>query len=239
MRTFAIIDGSRRRALPCGWLSYDEQTREFGIELSDRALEHAPLMLELLAQKGERFVGHDLSLRWVQERIPPPGRQNIGQVLKANGLDEYDEFALLMSSMGACSQDDFLLREVSPEGARESAGRYSGRDFEAQALAREVGATLAQCRREVGMTQRALSERTGVQQAVISRIERGRGNPTLDLVQALAVGMGVSLRIVPMANAAQTVGGVDFEEPARHAARDEAHEAVLRRFPYDSGNEYT
>ncbi|MEC4175095.1 helix-turn-helix transcriptional regulator [Adlercreutzia sp. R7] len=159
-------------------------------------------MLELLAQKGERSVGHDLSLRWVQERIPPPGRQNIGQVLKANGLDEYDEFALLMSSMGACAQDDFLLREVAPEESCESAEGRGGRDFEAHVLAREVGATLAQCRREAGMTQRVLSERTGVQQAVISRIERGRGNPTLDLVQALAAGMGVRLRIEPVAPSA-------------------------------------
>lgn len=226
MRTFAIIDGSRRRALPCGWLSYDEQTREFGIELSDRALEHAPLMLELLAQKGERFVGHDLSLRWVQERIPPPGRQNIGQVLKANGLDEYDEFALLMSSMGACSQDDFLLREVGSEESRESADGQSKGGSAAHVLTREVGAALARCRREAGMTQRALSERTGVQQAVISRIERGRGNPTLDLVQALAAGMGAKLRIEPVIDAAQAVDSLDLEEPVRRGAPTSSFAAV-------------
>ena len=44
-----------------------------------------------------------------QQRIVPPDRQNLGQVLRDNHLKEYEEFGLLMLSMGRCSQDDYYL----------------------------------------------------------------------------------------------------------------------------------
>ncbi|MBR2823489.1 MAG: hypothetical protein IKE24_07385 [Clostridia bacterium] len=44
---------------------------------------------------------------WVQQLIVPQDRQNIGQVLKENGLGVYDEFQLLMLTMGRCAQEDF------------------------------------------------------------------------------------------------------------------------------------
>lgn len=45
---------------------------------------------------------------WVQQRIAPTDRQNLGQILKDNGLDEYDEFQLLMLANGRCVQDKIL-----------------------------------------------------------------------------------------------------------------------------------
>lgn len=47
---------------------------------------------------------------WVRQRIVPPDRQNIGQILKANGLEEYDEFSLLMFGSGRCAQDDYCFK---------------------------------------------------------------------------------------------------------------------------------
>ena len=68
-----------------------------------------PMGLVPFAHDGKREVDPHWSRRWVEERIVPPSRQNIGQVLKANGLVEYDDFALLVHGMGRCSQDDFEL----------------------------------------------------------------------------------------------------------------------------------
>jgi hypothetical protein len=42
----------------------------------------------------------------------PPDRQNIGQILRDNGLKSYDEYALLMLSSGRCEQDDYYLVPV-------------------------------------------------------------------------------------------------------------------------------
>ena len=52
---------------------------------------------------------------WVQQRIVPTDRQNLGQVLKENGLSEYDEFELLMLAEGRCAQDSYFLAGVLPE----------------------------------------------------------------------------------------------------------------------------
>lgn len=47
----------------------------------------------------------------------------------------------------------------------------------------------------VGMTQKQLSELTGIYQADISKIERGLANPSLSTLKRLADGMGLKLKI--------------------------------------------
>lgn len=45
------------------------------------------------------------------------------------------------------------------------------------------------------MTQRELAEKTGIDQAAISRIESGRANPMLNTLEALVEGVGSSLLV--------------------------------------------
>ena len=45
------------------------------------------------------------------------------------------------------------------------------------------------------LTQKELSERTGIAQAEISRLENGTRNPSVRLLQRLADGMGMDLNI--------------------------------------------
>lgn len=59
----------------------------------------------------------------------------------------------------------------------------------------QVGRALVRARKEQGVTQYELAQKTGIQQAAISRIENGRGNATLDVIESLAQGLGVQLRI--------------------------------------------
>ena len=46
-----------------------------------------------------------------------------------------------------------------------------------------------------GITQKELSERTGIAQGDISKIEHGNGNPSLKTLQRLARAMGMYLKI--------------------------------------------
>lgn len=46
------------------------------------------------------------------------------------------------------------------------------------------------------ITQKELSERTGITQADISRIENGTRNPSLAMVKRIAEGLGMQLRLV-------------------------------------------
>ena len=50
-------------------------------------------------------------------------------------------------------------------------------------------------RKSQHMTQKDLSEATGITQADISRIESGTRNPSLEMVKRLAVGMGMRLKL--------------------------------------------
>lgn len=61
----------------------------------------------------------------------------------------------------------------------------------------ELGAVLATARKARSLTQSALSELTGIQQAEISRIERGAGNPTAATLLRLADALGQKLTLVP------------------------------------------
>ena len=48
---------------------------------------------------------------------------------------------------------------------------------------------------ELSLTQKELSERTGIAQADISKLENGNANPSLRTLQRLAAGMGMQVKI--------------------------------------------
>ena len=57
-----------------------------------------------------------------------------------------------------------------------------------------IEAMLKACK-ESGLTQKQLSERTGIAQTDISKLERGNANPSLRTLQRLAAGMGMKVKI--------------------------------------------
>lgn len=54
---------------------------------------------------------------------------------------------------------------------------------------------MLKARKESGLTQQQLSERTGIAQTDISKLERGNGNPSLRTLQRIAAGMGMRVKI--------------------------------------------
>ena len=121
MRIFAIRDEELSNADVLAYLLYYEQPKAFYIELPDDADPwETPLLLSTFLKRGEYTVNAYWSRMWVQQRIVPSDRQNLGQVLKANGLDEYDEFALLMLADGRCAQDSCYLEEISMDDVPNS-----------------------------------------------------------------------------------------------------------------------
>ncbi|MBQ3500747.1 MAG: helix-turn-helix domain-containing protein [Oscillospiraceae bacterium] len=129
MKIFAIRDESAAEQTDLAYLLYYEVEKRFYIELPDNADPwETPLLLSSFVKKGEKTVNSYWSKIWVQQRIVPTDRQNLGQILKENNLKEYDEFGLLMLSMGRCAQDDYYLAPVDetqlPEQIKE---RFSKR----------------------------------------------------------------------------------------------------------------
>lgn len=58
-----------------------------------------------------------------------------------------------------------------------------------------VASEIIKARELIGMTQKQLSEVTGIYQTDISKIERGKANPSLTTLNRLANGLGVELNI--------------------------------------------
>lgn len=191
MRVFAVYNPLVRKRRACAWVRYEPGQDSYSIELADWAgFGDLPLALAIAAQRGERLVVGSRARRWVEGRVPPPSRQNIGQVLRACSLEEHYLPALLAATKGRSSHDDFLLEEVPEEGY------HSCRLGEELGSPADLGVQLSRARRAAGLTQAQLAEACGVQQAVISRIEGGKGNPTLETVEVLARGCGRILRII-------------------------------------------
>jgi ribosome-binding protein aMBF1 (putative translation factor) len=86
--------------------------------------------------------------------------------------------------------DDWAAERVASETSAETELR---RRFEA---AIELGLQFRDARVATGMSQRELSEVSGIRQADISRIERGAGNPTEATLQRLALALDKRLELV-------------------------------------------
>ena len=59
----------------------------------------------------------------------------------------------------------------------------------------DVIRAIVDARTSQNMTQKELAERTGINQADISKLENGTRNPSVNLLKRLADGMGMALKI--------------------------------------------
>ena len=116
MKIFAIRDAAEQSNKDLAYLLYYEIDKKFYIELPENADPwETPLLLASFAKNGEQSINSYWSRVWVQQRIIPSDRQNIGQILRDNGLKSYDEFALLMLASGRCEQDDYYLVPIAED----------------------------------------------------------------------------------------------------------------------------
>ena len=58
-----------------------------------------------------------------------------------------------------------------------------------------IAQAMIDARKESGLTQKQLSERTGISQADISKLERGNANPSILTLKRLADAMDMTLKI--------------------------------------------
>ena len=180
MKRYGIYDPGKRKRKDVATLIV-EDGGQLRIQIAhDAQPQELPLLLALFAERDEREIPHEWAMRWVLDRIAPSSRQNIGQILRANGLERYDPIALLVAAQGRSSHDDFLIHEGDERCISQPL---------------HIGAQFAQRRKAMGITQRELAERTGVDQAVISRIESGHVEASINTLRALADGLGAQLRI--------------------------------------------
>ncbi len=83
--------------------------------------------------------------------------------------------------------NDFLQEQLQdPEFRKE---------YEALQPEHAVVQAIIDARKNAGLTQKELSERTGIAQGDISRLENGNANPSIRTLQRLAAAMGMTLKV--------------------------------------------
>ena len=68
-------------------------------------------------------------------------------------------------------------------------------EWEAMQPEYEIKRALIEARTGAGLTQKELSDKTGITQGDISKLENGAGNPSIKTLQRLAHGMGMRLQL--------------------------------------------
>lgn len=69
------------------------------------------------------------------------------------------------------------------------------KEYDALEVEYDIIQAMIDARNNQHITQKELSERTGITQADISRIENGTRNPSLAMVKRLAEGLGMRLKL--------------------------------------------
>lgn len=83
--------------------------------------------------------------------------------------------------------DDFLYKQLQDKEFRKE---YESMQPEFDVIRAMVDARISQ-----NLTQKELAERTGINQADISKLENGTRNPSVNLLKRLAEGMDMVLKI--------------------------------------------
>ena len=83
--------------------------------------------------------------------------------------------------------DEMLAKQMKDEVFKK--------EYEAIQPEMDVIRAIVDARTSQNLTQKELSERTGINQADISKLENGTRNPSINLLKRLAEGMGMTLKI--------------------------------------------
>ncbi|MGN0386753.1 MAG: helix-turn-helix domain-containing protein [Lachnospiraceae bacterium] len=84
------------------------------------------------------------------------------------------------------------LQQLKKEQMQDTA---FAKEYEAIQPEMDVIRAIVDARTSQNMTQKELAERTGINQADISKLENGTRNPSVNLLKRLAEGMGMVLKI--------------------------------------------
>ncbi len=111
MKKYAVKRMNQNKTIAI--LNYDEKRKEYTIDIPKNVTEReAPFMMSLFLKEGIRHMDSEWSMKWVRSRVIPSSRQNIGEILRKNGMTTYDEHQLLIKNEGRCCQDECYIVEI-------------------------------------------------------------------------------------------------------------------------------
>lgn len=88
---------------------------------------------------------------------------------------------------------ELTYKQVIAEKMKDSSFREAWEELEPEM---QLVKTMLKAREEQRLSQRDLSELTGITQADICKMEKGEANPTLQTIKRVAAGLGMQLELV-------------------------------------------
>ena len=230
---YSLRDEARGEARDLAILECYANPAEFFFELPpDADPWELPFILHEFCQRGRLTVDAEWSGRWVRSRLVPPERQNLGEVLRENGLDSYDELRLLGLTGGRCAQDSCYLAPLSREALpRWYVERLRERVTDAFALGAFrlvvtfADGTAALCRADEMLAGRRAFTRVLADEAVFSRVAVQAGGHGIRWGSQLEVPAGELLG----SGQALPLGADDLARIAAQATCDTAEAAQILR----------
>lgn len=89
----------------------------------------------------------------------------------------------------------FIKKTSKTPGQELKLAKRYRKEYEKQRPEFDIIQAIIDARKSRNMTQKELAERTGIDQADISKLENGYGNPTLGLLKRLAEGMDMVMKL--------------------------------------------
>lgn len=109
-----------RDVAPVGELVFDTDTREFTLRVYENVNpKNTPAFMYFMIKYNRMEVTGDLAMCFVRERLVPPERANIAQILADLKMPYYDELLFLEKLHGRCVMDDFLVTPTYDVNRRE------------------------------------------------------------------------------------------------------------------------
>ena len=113
MKIFAIKNPDLGKDVDLGYFFYYDKLDDCYIELNDTLdAWDFPFILDSFAKQNRWVVNQKYTRLFISQRIIPSDRQNIGMILKDNGLEVYDEIQLFLLADGRCAQDECYIKQI-------------------------------------------------------------------------------------------------------------------------------
>lgn len=105
---YVLMNGN----IPVGDFIYDTNTKKFSFQKYDIIVNKGNIPLGMHSYKNwnlEYKPTHEDIVFWLSDRVVPKERQNIDEILKAMGLNDYDMWELCRRTRVMCMEDYFWL----------------------------------------------------------------------------------------------------------------------------------
>ena len=94
-----------------GYMFYTKKLDICYIEINEKETEQ-PVFFHLFAENNKYVINNYYSEKFINERIIPYERQNLGSILRENNIPYYNSILFYIKALGKSSMDDTFIKKI-------------------------------------------------------------------------------------------------------------------------------